>query len=208
MIVSFLKPSVGPLLPQDVPEAAELLVRAYSTNPINVAVVGDRTRNARELYRFVLTELPGITVCIRESGRVIGVMRFVESKKCQPPKSLKSMFQIWKIAGSRTPRLLKWVSSWGKLDPKERHFHLGPIAVDPEYQGKGYGSCMLEYFRTYVDKLGEAAYLETDKPENVKLYQRFGFSIIHEESILGVPNWFMWRPPVKQVVQSVTPAAT
>jgi ribosomal protein S18 acetylase RimI-like enzyme len=37
------------------------------------------------------------------------------------------------------------------------------------------------------------AYLETDKPENVRFYERFGFEVVGEEEVLGVPNWFMLR---------------
>jgi ribosomal protein S18 acetylase RimI-like enzyme len=35
--------------------------------------------------------------------------------------------------------------------------------------------------------------LETDKPENVRFYQRHGFEVIAEEEIYGVVNSFMWR---------------
>jgi hypothetical protein len=37
------------------------------------------------------------------------------------------------------------------------------------------------------------AYLETDKAENVRLYQRFGFKVVAEAEVLGVRNWFMSR---------------
>jgi hypothetical protein len=36
-------------------------------------------------------------------------------------------------------------------------------------------------------------YLETDKRENVLLYERFGYRVIAEASVIGVPNWFMLR---------------
>ena len=40
-----------------------------------------------------------------------------------------------------------------------------------------------------------AAYHETDRPENIKFYERFGFQVIGEEMIIDFPNWYMWRPP-------------
>jgi hypothetical protein len=52
----------------------------------------------------------------------------------------------------------------------------------------------MEVFRAQMDAVGEAAYLETDKPENVRFYERFGFEVVGEEEVLGVPNWFMIRP--------------
>jgi hypothetical protein len=53
---------------------------------------------------------------------------------------------------------------------------------------------MREYVRR-LDDGDEASYLETEKPQNVALYQRFGFEVIDEAEVLGVPNWFMWREP-------------
>jgi hypothetical protein len=28
----------------------------------------------------------------------------------------------------------------------------------------------------------------------VRFYERFGFTIIGEQNVLGIPNWFMRRP--------------
>jgi len=44
------------------------------------------------------------------------------------------------------------------------------------------------------DAAGEAAFLETDKPENVRFYARFGFEVVDEASPFGVRTWFMLRP--------------
>ena len=87
----------------------------------------------------------------------------------------------------------KWFHIWEQNHPKEHHWHFGPFGVLPERQRQGIGSQLLNYFCEHLDRLGAAAYLETDKPENVQLYQRFGFSVIAEAPVLGVPNWFLWR---------------
>ena len=39
------------------------------------------------------------------------------------------------------------------------------------------------------------AFLETDKPENVMFYQKFGFQSIDEIAILDLRTWFMRRAP-------------
>jgi hypothetical protein len=39
------------------------------------------------------------------------------------------------------------------------------------------------------------SYLETDKSENVRFYEKFGFTVNAEAKILGIPNWFMSRSP-------------
>ncbi len=50
---------------------------------------------------------------------------------------------------------------------------------------------MMERFVEIVDAGGDTSYLETDKPENVRFYEWFGFEVIEEAKILDTPNWFM-----------------
>ena len=52
---------------------------------------------------------------------------------------------------------------------------------------------MMRVFCARMDAAGEDAYLETDKPINVRFYQRFGFEVVGEQQVLGVTNWFMLR---------------
>jgi hypothetical protein len=44
-----------------------------------------------------------------------------------------------------------------------------------------------------VDEQAASAYLETDVDRNVALYEKFGFRVIAQASIVGVNNRFMWR---------------
>jgi GNAT superfamily N-acetyltransferase len=115
---------------------------------------------------------------------------------CQPdPIEKMKVFPTAMIGNPiRTPfRILNWVGEWARRDPLEQHWHLGPVAVEPFQQGQGIGTAMLNAFCAVVDDTGAHAYLETDKHENVRLYQRFGFTVVKSAEVLGVPNWFMWR---------------
>jgi hypothetical protein len=56
---------------------------------------------------------------------------------------------------------------------------------------------MLAVYCEQLDLAGDAGYLETDKPENVRLYERFGFEVQSHAFVLGVQNWFMWREPTR-----------
>jgi hypothetical protein len=46
-----------------------------------------------------------------------------------------------------------------------------------------------------LDARGEAGYLETDKRENVRFYERHGYAVVAQADVIGVPNWFMIRQP-------------
>ncbi len=52
---------------------------------------------------------------------------------------------------------------------------------------------MMQVFCAQMDAAREDAYLETDKPENVRFYERFGFEVVGEQEVLGVTNYFMLR---------------
>ncbi len=92
-------------------------------------------------------------------------------------------------------RVGRWISSWAKRDPDEAHVHLGPLAVDAHLQGQGIGSLIMREHCRRLDDGREVGYLETDKAENVRFYERFGFEVVGEEPVIGVPNWFMRRAP-------------
>jgi ribosomal protein S18 acetylase RimI-like enzyme len=66
--------------------------------------------------------------------------------------------------------------------------------VTPDFQGKGIGSQMMKFYCDIIDRDRMEAYHETDRPENVRFYQRFGFKVVGEEIINGVKNWYMLRP--------------
>lgn len=90
-------------------------------------------------------------------------------------------------------RMMRWLGDWQKHDPEERHWHLGPVAVDAHLQGMGVGSRMMQVFCAQMDAARDDAYLETDKPANVRFYERFGFEVTSKQEVLGVTNYFMLR---------------
>jgi ribosomal protein S18 acetylase RimI-like enzyme len=87
------------------------------------------------------------------------------------------------------------VAAWSARDLDERHSHLGPLAVDADLQGRGIGTRILSEYCRRLDRPGEVGYLETNKPENVRLYEHHGFTVIGTDTVIGVSNWFMRREP-------------
>ena len=93
---------------------------------------------------------------------------------CQPATIEKTRVFPAAVIGNPIPtpfRILSWVGEWARRDPSVPHWHLGPVAVEPDLQGCGIGTAMLHAFCAIVDSTGANAYLETDKSENVRLYQ-------------------------------------
>jgi GNAT superfamily N-acetyltransferase len=146
-------------------------------------------------YRAFLEAMPGYAVCMKHGGKVVALMRIIEPGRCKTSKRqlLGLLPRLLVASGPRLPRMLKWLSFLGEHDPKDRHWHLGWFAVDPELQGKGIGSLFLTYFCERVDETNDAAYVVTTMARNVSLYERYGFLTDCRASIFSVPHWFMKR---------------
>jgi ribosomal protein S18 acetylase RimI-like enzyme len=186
----------------EVAEAVGVLARGMRDNPLHVAAYGDdperrlrcHARLMRGLFRVFRAQQP---ICAIRDGRLVGVTAVAPGGTCQPTagQRLRLLPSVVALGPQTAARVGKWISIWAKHDPDETHVHLGPLAVDAHVQGQGIGSLMMQEHCRRLDGTSEVGYLETDKPENVRFYERFGFEVIGEESVLGVPNWFMRRPP-------------
>lgn len=85
-----------------------------------------------------------------------------------------------------------------KYHPKEPHYYLQIIGVEPLQQGKGLSKKLLKPILKQCDDQKIPVYLETATPSHVALYRHLGFKMMHELSNLpyGAPIVYgMWRDP-------------
>ncbi|MBI2912425.1 MAG: GNAT family N-acetyltransferase [Chloroflexi bacterium] len=181
--------------------AAGVLGRAFRDNPVVIAVQGDnplrRMRSAERVFGSFVSLLEQPPLAARRAEWIVGICGMAPPGTCQPPllKQMRFLPAVLRDGPLATLRTLRVMSEWKKRDPEDRHWHLGPVGVEPGLQGMAVGSQMMERFCARMDAEGELAYLETDKPENVRFYERFGFVTTEEAEVLRVPNWFMLREP-------------
>jgi GNAT superfamily N-acetyltransferase len=90
-------------------------------------------------------------------------------------------------------RVKQWVDAWARHDPRDDHWHVWLLTVEPHVQGLGVGTKLMIEHCARMDEAGDVSYLETDKAINVRFYQKFGYRIAGQEQVLGVTNWFMKR---------------
>jgi GNAT superfamily N-acetyltransferase len=199
---SGLRLDIGDLGPDEVEEAVGVLARGMRDNPVHVAVFGpDPDRRVRMLLRMfgeLFRVLPTWSaIAARREGAIVGVAGHAENGACMPSTLQQlRLAPALVTAGPRTAvRAGRWMSDWSRRDPDEPHSHFGPFAVDSHLQGQGIGTVLLEEYCGRLDAGGELGYLETDKSENVRLYERHGFAVADEAEVVGVHNWFMRRPP-------------
>lgn len=64
--------------------------------------------------------------------------------------------------------------------PREPHWYLPLIGVDPAKQGRGYGARLMQHALAECDRAGLPAYLESSNPANIPFYETHGFAVIGE----------------------------
>jgi ribosomal protein S18 acetylase RimI-like enzyme len=97
---------------------------------------------------------------------------------------------------SAQAEVFAFLEQMGSYHPKEPHWYLPMIGVDPTKQGQGHGSTLLQHAVRPCDRDGALAYLESSNPRNVPLYQRHGFEVIGTIQVGGSPPVFpMVRKP-------------
>jgi ribosomal protein S18 acetylase RimI-like enzyme len=190
---------VTPLKPTEIPAAVGVLARGMRDNPIHVAALGPdpdrRERLLGKLFASMFRHMDQRALCARRDGELVGVCGRLPPGACRPTavQGLR-MSPSLAAGGPRTLiRTMRWVGAWSKRDPDERHEHLGPVAVDRHLQGLGIGSAMLAAHAEDLDVQRLTGWLETDKDVNVRLYERFGYEVVEQTEVLGLPNWFMRR---------------
>ena len=193
---------IGALDASEIDQALGVLARGMRDNPLHVAAFGDdperRLRAFRQLMgaAFAVIGIHTHMLAARDAdGTIIGVCGMMPPGACLPNvgQQLRMLPRLLQNGPSVAGRTMRWLGAWSGRDPKGRHWHLGPLAVDAHLQGMGIGSRLMRAFCAQMDAAGDDAYLETDKLVNVRFYERFGFEVIGEQEVLGVPNWFMLR---------------
>jgi ribosomal protein S18 acetylase RimI-like enzyme len=185
---------------EDLEEAIGVVARGMRDNPLHVAAYGEdpdrrlrcHARLTRAFFDVFTDQQP---ICAVRDGRIIGLTGAAPPGTCQPTAAqrLKLIPALAGIGPRTAARVGRWMNTWAKHDPDEPHVHLGPLAVDAHLQGQGIGSVIMREHCRRLDEAGVAGYLETDKPENVRFYERFGYVVTGEGAVIGVRNWFMRR---------------
>ena len=187
---------------EEIAQAAVLTARGMRDNPTHIMAFGSddvkREQKLGALFGAVLPIVSAKAVLIGayRGGQLVGMAGIAAPGKCRPSagESVRMLPRLLPRVGVRSMiKMGRWQGVWAKHDPAEPHWHLGPAAVDAHLQGRGIGSAILGEVCTRMDSQGTLLYLETDKPENVRFYQKFGFETIGQTPVIGVTNWFMQR---------------
>ena len=190
-------------------EAAVVAARAFHHDPFFEFLEPNPARRARGLALFfraavhALGTTGQITGARQSDGRLMGVAAWV------PPGRypLGGLAQFGEMLGalpgsdpaaSRDCRDgVKYLTAIEQAHPREPMWYLLLLVVDPLVQRAGLGTRLQAPVLEVADRDGLDCYLETQKPENLAYYRRFGYEVAEElrPVVGGPPLWTMRRPP-------------
>ena len=91
------------------------------------------------------------------------------------------------VAAARRDAMFSMFEQMEAFHPREPHWHLPLIGVDPAHQGKGIGAALLRHVLNACDNQKVLAYLEATSVRNVPLYERHGFEALGRIQVADSP---------------------
>jgi GNAT superfamily N-acetyltransferase len=190
---------LAPLRAEDRDAAARVVAAAMLRNPIHRAVHGfddvERQEGLERMFGALLHAhgRPGFVAW--RDGAIVGAAVHGPPGACPMPAARRAWLQRRLASLPSAQRIHAWRAAWAQHEPREPHWHLGPLGVAPEAQRLGVGGALLCAFLAEVDAHRGLAYLETDTARNVTWYARHGFAPAGAAGVLGVACTFMRRAP-------------
>jgi GNAT superfamily N-acetyltransferase len=187
----------------EVPRIAASLARAFWDDPVMSWVFPRDEERLSRLERGFSLYLRRIWLRQDEcyaTDRLFGAALWLPPGKWHlgPFEQMRLLPPMVNAVGRNLPRLLRVLTMMEKKHPHEpEHYYLAVLGVEPERQGRGFGSALMQPVLQRCDREGVHAYLESSKERNCVLYQRHGFEIVEELRLPdgGPPLWPMWREP-------------
>jgi ribosomal protein S18 acetylase RimI-like enzyme len=200
-------PTIATLRRDQIGDSSAVLTRAFDDDPVFRHLYPTARRRRWSCRRFlqaiVRDGLPfGEVWTAVDNGSLVGTAGWLPEGSYPPSRrrAARQLVAAWQAL--LTPHTfrdgLRYLTETEKLHPKEPHWYLTVIGVEPARQGEGLGGKLLAAVLGRLDETGVPAYLETSTEGNVAWYRHHGFEVQHEvrPASTGPPVWTMWREPV------------
>ena len=196
---------VRELLSEDVPEVVDVLCESFFDYPVMRFVVGveatDYESQLRRLIHFFvmsrvlrnesLLGLPGpagLRAAALVSRPGVGV---------SPPELVPVRERVWAELGSAAQaRYEAFGAACAPFEVDVPHIHLNMIGVRNEARGEGLGGRLIEHVHSMSDDdpASSGVTLTTENPENVSLYEHFGYTVVGTTSVSpDLMTWGLFR---------------
>ena len=192
--------TVRTVAPVDAPAVAEAMARAFYDDPVVAHCLPDPARRMRRLERgfelFLRRTYLRHDKTFTTDGLGGGALWLPPGEwKLGGLETLRLLPAMARCYGGDLPRVLRVFDFLEKRHPEEPHWYLGFLGVEPDLQGRGIGSALMQPVLARCDRERVPAYLEASTERNRRLYERHGFELVEEIRLPGdgPPMWRMWR---------------
>lgn len=203
---------IRPASPEDFAGLSVVLSCAFEEDPLQRwFVLQDQRRRERQirLFSWFLREaIPHGCVYTTDSRCGAAVWMPPGTWKLPLIRQFLLLPEVLRIVGfGRALSRIHGNHTFQRLHPTTPHYYLATLGVEPEHQGKGYGSRLMQPILSRCDDTGTPAYLETATERNLPLYERHGFRTTAEVRVgrSGPRLWLMWREPDDPIAAGSAP---
>lgn len=186
--------------------AGEVLGRALKDDPVSVYDIPDKEkRHVIMKHVFQYTSCLGVKYGVTHatSNKLEGVAVWLPYIN-KPYKRLINIrcllkAKVYKMGAEASKRIRPFEERSKQVhleSAPDDHWYLQTLGVDPSFQGKGYGSLLMDFMLEKIDNTRPLpVFLETSTEINVKFYKRFGFEVVLEEIVpdTNVNQWYLLR---------------
>jgi len=186
-------------------DVTDVLCDAFHDYPVMRYVIGACDQYDARLHRLIhffvmnrmLRDEPVIGTM--DDGNVSGVaMVTPHGPRATVSELLDQREALWKMLGTGARMRYEGLGEiWSGFDVGAPNLHLGMIGVRTSHAGRGLGRILLDAVHTMSarDPVSTGVTLTTEDPDNVSLYQHFGYRIVGTADINGeFETWGFFRP--------------
>jgi ribosomal protein S18 acetylase RimI-like enzyme len=176
------------------------LARAFEDDPVTAFLFPDVSSRIDRLLSFYRVTTPWLT----EGGRFFTDAGLCGGAIWQAPRparvgaarTLLRLLRTGLVLRGRARAGLVLAQAIESTRVPQPHWYLGILGTQPEDQGRGIGSELIEPILEVCDRAREIAYLESSKAANIPFYERHGFEVTAEIEVpRGPVLWSMVRQP-------------
>jgi ribosomal protein S18 acetylase RimI-like enzyme len=196
-------PEVVPISPQLNRGAAAAIARGFADNEVWVWVLGGEKGCRRILpryYRVMIRRVfgPRGGAWTTSDARGGALWMPPHAQRLSVGERIAEVLALLPRGAPALGRGGRMAELMADNRPRERHWYLNTLSVDPSAQRRGIGSALIGPGLARADAEGLGAYLETQRRANIPFYRRFGFEEVAEIRLPDSPPlWTMWRPAAR-----------
>jgi GNAT superfamily N-acetyltransferase len=201
-------PQIRPATEADHEAAAEALALAFADDPAWAHLLPEPSNRAERLLAFFTAELGNLSpeyrrLWIAEDGSGAAVWAHPGRWRVPFTRTMRATHHMAGVFGRRLPLAIWTQLRFERHHPRDSHWYLHYLGVEPRRQGRGIGAALLAPVLEQCDREGAPAHLEASTERNRALYERHGFTLTGTFDLpAGGPSLReMWREPLSAPVQ-------